>query len=73
MSHITFLKFRAKLFMRMQAKLAVESAPFMWDPVALAEMLDDDGGSLRIGSRNLMEQARPRTTAHPTQHAIYIA
>lgn len=59
--------------MRMQARLAVESAPFMWDPVALAEMVDDDGGSLRIGSRNLMEQARPRATTHPRQHSTCVA
>lgn len=44
----------------LQARLAVESSPFMWDPVALAEVVDDDGGSLRIGSREPMEQVRPR-------------
>ena len=43
----------------LQAKLAVGSSPLMWDPVALADVVDDDGGSIRIGSRDLNERVRP--------------
>jgi hypothetical protein len=43
--------------------MAVESAPFIWDPCALAELLQAqqlraDSDVLRPGSRSLMEQAR---------------
>ena len=42
--------------------MAVESAPFVWDPCALAELLQaqqlrTDSDGLRPGSRSLMEQA----------------
>jgi hypothetical protein len=43
--------------------MAMESAPFVWDPCALAELLQAqqlraDSDVLRPGSRSLMEQAR---------------
>jgi hypothetical protein len=46
----------------MQARMAVESTPFVWDPCALAELLQAqqlraDSDDLRPGSRSLMEQA----------------
>lgn len=46
----------------LQARMAVESAPFVWDPCALAELLQaqqlrTDSDGLRPGSRSLMEQA----------------
>lgn len=46
-----------------QARMAVASTPFVWDPCALAELLHAqrlraDSGDLRPGSRSLMEQVR---------------
>lgn len=47
----------------LQARMAVESAPFVWDPCALAELLQaqqqlrTDSDDLRPGSKSLMEQA----------------
>lgn len=44
--------------------MGVESRPFMFDPIAVGELLDaqasrTDSGSLRPGSRSLLEQVIP--------------
>lgn len=46
-----------------QARMAITSRPFMWDPIAIGELLEaraarTDSGSLRPGSRSLLEQVR---------------
>jgi hypothetical protein len=43
--------------------MGVESRPFMFDPIAVGELLEaqasrTDSGSLRPGSRSLLEQVR---------------
>ena len=52
--------------LRLQARMGVESRPFMFDPIAVGELLDaqasrTDSGSLRPGSRSLLEQVVPET------------
>ena len=50
----------------LQARMAVGSAPYIWDPLAVAELLEAqserrDSGDLRPGSRSLLEQVRLTT------------
>ena len=56
---------RPSVHLRLQARMGVESRPFMFDPIAVGELLDaqasrTDSGSLRPGSRSLLEQVTSR-------------